>query len=144
MGIQSFRVGVIGTGWWSDLEHLPGLRARDDVQLVSLCGRNPDRLSTLAARFNLPQTWTDWREMIARAGLDVLVVVTPNSLHHPQVMAALGAGLHVICEKPLAMNVTLAREMAARAQATGRKTLTFFTYRTLAAASHIKRLVEEG
>jgi predicted dehydrogenase len=144
MGDKAFRVGVIGTSWWADLEHLPGLRARRDVELVSLCGRNPQRLAELAARFAVPNTFTDWREMISRGGLEVLVVATPNSLHHPQVLAALDAGLHVICEKPLAMNVTLAREMAARADAAGRKTLTFFTYRTVAAATQIKRLVEEG
>jgi predicted dehydrogenase len=144
MGVEPFRVGVIGTSWWADLEHLPGLRARRDVDLVSLCGRNPERLAALAAKFAVRSTCTDWREMISRGGLDVLVVATPNSLHHPQVMAALDAGLHVICEKPLAMNVTLAREMAARAEATRRKTLTFFTHRTVAAASHVKRLVDEG
>src|SRR5256885_4480100 len=144
MGNERFRVGVIGTSWWADLEHLPGLRARRDVELVSLCGRNPERLAALAAKFGVPRTCTEWRAMISGGGLDVLVIATPNSLHHPQAMAALEAGLHVICEKPLAMNVTLAREMAARAEAARRKTLTFFTHRTVAAAAQVKRLVDEG
>ena len=144
MGNERFRVGVIGTSWWADLEHLPGLRARRDVELVSLCGRNPERLAALAAKFGVPRTCTEWRAMISGGGLDVLVIATPNSLHHPQAMAALDAGLHVICEKPLAMNATLAREMAARAETARRKTLTFFTHRTVAAAAQMKRMVDEG
>jgi len=139
-----FRAGVIGTSWWAELEHLPGLAARADVEVAALCGRNPERLAALAARFGVPATFTDWREMIARGGLDVLVIATPNALHHPQAMAAIDAGLHVVCEKPLALDVSQAREMAARADAAGRKTLTFFTHRAVAAAAHVKRIVGEG
>src|SRR2546422_10078542 len=91
MGNERFRVGVIGTSWWADLEHLPGLRARRDVDLMSLCGRNPDRLAALAAKFGVQKTFTDWRAMISGGGLDALVIATPNSLHHPQAMAAFEA-----------------------------------------------------
>src|SRR2546427_5687396 len=140
MGNERFRVGVIGTSWWADLEHLPGLRARRDVDLMSLCGRNPDRLAALAAKFGVHKTFTDWRAMISGGGLDALVIATPNSLHHPQAMAAFEAGLHVICEKPLAINVGLARGMAPRAQAARRQTPTLFTHRTLAPAAPGKRL----
>jgi predicted dehydrogenase len=144
MGDGRLRVGVIGTSWWAELEHLPGLRSRSDVEVVALCGRNAERLALVAGRQGVPHTFTDWREMIAVAGLDVLVISAPNVLHHPIVMAAIGARLHVICEKPLAMDVAQAREMAAAAEAAGRKALTFFTHRQVAAAAHIKRLVEEG
>jgi predicted dehydrogenase len=139
-----FRAGVIGTSWWADLEHLPGLAARADVELAALCGRNPERLAALAAKYRVPATFTSWQDLIARGGLDVVVIATPNALHHPQAMAAIDAGLHVVCEKPLAMNAAQAQEMAARADAAGRKTLTFFTHRAVAAAAHVKRLVGEG
>ncbi len=144
MSNERLRVGVIGTSWWADLEHLPGLRARSDVDLVSLCGRDPERLAALAAKYRVADTFTDWREMISRGGLDVLVIATPNALHHPQAMAALAVGLHVICEKPLAMNAAQAREMAARAEEAGLETLTFFTHRAVGAAAHVRRLVGEG
>src|SRR2546421_4764758 len=123
MGNERFRVGVIGTSWWADLEHLPGLRARRDVDLMSLCGRNADRLAALAAKFGVQKTWTDWRSMISGGGLDVVVIATPNSLHHPQAMAALEAGPHVVCAKPLAVNPKLARRFGARAPAGPRKAL---------------------
>jgi predicted dehydrogenase len=141
---ERFRVGVIGTSWWADLEHLPGLQARPDADLAALCGRDPARLGSLAAKYRVPRTFTDWREMIASGGLDALVVATPNVLHHAVAIAALDAGLHVICEKPLALNLAQAREMAGRAESASRSTLTFFTHRTVAAAAHVKRLVGEG
>ena len=144
MSTEKLRVGVIGTSWWADQEHLPGLRARPDVDVVALCGRNSERLEAMAAKYNVRQTFTDWRRMVARAGLDALVILTPNVLHHSQAMAAIDLGMHVICEKPLALNAAQARELAARADAANVKTLTFFTHRAVAAAAHVKRLVGEG
>jgi len=144
MGDERLRVGVVGTGWWAELEHLPGLRSRGDVKVVALCGRNAERLAALADRFEVPGRHLDWREMLASQRLDVVVIVTPNALHHPIAMAALDAGAHVICEKPLALDAAQARELADRAEARGLKTLTFFTHRALAAAAQVKRLVEAG
>ena len=144
MPIKRLRAGVIGTGWWADLEHLPGLQSRADVEVTALCGRSPDRLSALADKFGVPDRFTDWRELIARGGLDLVAIVTPNVLHHPVAMAAIEGGLHVLCEKPLALTAAQAREMAAAAEARKVATLTFFTHRAVAAAAQLKRLVDEG
>ncbi len=141
---ERIRVGVVGTSWWSDLEHLPGLRARGDVEVVALCGRDPEKLATLAARYRIERTTTDWRALVTGGGLDALVVATPNVTHHPIASAALDAGLHVICEKPLATTAALARDLAARARARRRAALTFFTHRTVGAAAQVKRLVDRG
>jgi predicted dehydrogenase len=144
MAEQRVRVGVVGTGWWTGLEHLPGLRSRGDVEVVALCGRDPARLAALADQHHVAGRFTDWRELLARARPEVLVVVTPNALHHPIAMAALDAGVHVVCEKPLALDVGQARALAGRARAQGLQTLTFFTHRAVAAAAHCRRLVAEG
>jgi predicted dehydrogenase len=114
------------------------------VELAALCGRNPERLEALRAKYAIPSAFTDWRALLAQGRLDVVVIATPNSLHHEQALAAIDAGAHVVCEKPLALDLAQAREMAARAEAAGRKTLAFFTHRALAATVHVKRLVEEG
>jgi predicted dehydrogenase len=142
--MSRLRAGIVGTGWWTQAEHLPGLQLRADVEVTALCGRNPERLSAMADKFGVPDRFTDWREMIANERLDLVVIVTPNVLHHPIAMAALEKGLHVICEKPLAMTAAQAREMAAAAEARKLQTLTFFTHRTIAAAAQLKRLVDEG
>ncbi|HEY6098062.1 MAG TPA: Gfo/Idh/MocA family oxidoreductase [Anaeromyxobacter sp.] len=144
MASERLRVGVIGTSWWADLEHLPGLQARPDVTVAALCGRDPERLAKLAAKYAVPRTCTDWRALVSGGDLDAVAIATPNDLHHPQALAAVDAGLHVICEKPLALDVARAREMAARAEAAGRATLTFFTHRAVAAAAHVKLLVDRG
>jgi predicted dehydrogenase len=141
---RRLRVGVIGTSWWADLEHLPGLASRQDVELAGLCGRDPGRLAALAARHRIPETYTDWRALLSRGRLDAVVIATPNHLHRDQALAAMQAGVHVVCEKPLAMDLAQARERADRAEAAGVKTLVFFTHRTIAAAAHARHLVEEG
>src|SRR5579859_5851553 len=137
------RAGIVGTGWWTEIEHLPGLQAAG-VEVKALCGRNQQRLAALAEKFGVPERFGDWRELIERCPLDLVAVVTPNSLHHPVAMAALARGLHVICEKPLALDLAQAREMAAAAALHERQTLTFFTHRTLAAAAQVKALVDQG
>jgi predicted dehydrogenase len=141
---QRCRVGVIGTSWWAELEHLPGLASRPDVEVVALCGRDPSRLSAVAARHAIPSTFTDWRELIAHGRIDALAILTPNVLHAPQALAALEAGLHVICEKPLAMTAAEARAVADLAEAKGLATLTFFTHRAVGAAALAKRLLDGG
>lgn len=144
MGADTIRAAVVGTGWWAELEHLPGLRSRRDVEVVALCGRNPARLAELGDRFAVPGRYTDWRALLSEARPDLVVIVTPNALHHPIAMAALAGGAHVVSEKPLALDAAEARQMAAAAAAAGRQTLTFFTHRALPAAATVKRLVGEG
>jgi predicted dehydrogenase len=143
MASSRIRVGVIGTSAWAAREHLPGLAARGDVEVRALCGRDRGRLDALAARYGVPRTFTDWRELVA-SGLDAVVIATPNALHHPQATAALDAGLHVICEKPLGLRLEEARDLVARADRQGRATLTFFTHRSVAAAVQARRIVESG
>lgn len=138
------RVGVIGTSWWVDLAHLPGLGARGDVEVAALCGRDPAKLGALAAKFGVPATYTDWRALLAHPGLRAVVIATPNVLHPEQARAALDAGLGVVCEKPLALAAADARAVAARARTAGLAGMTFFTHRTVGAAAQVKRLVARG
>lgn len=141
---ERLRAGVVGTGLWTEQTHLPGLRSRPDVDVVALCGRNGARLAELGDRFGVPGRHADWRAMLAAERLDVLLVATPNVLHHPVALDALRAGVHVVSEKPLAMDVRQARELAAEAEARGLQTLTFFTHRAVSAAAMVKRLVAQG
>ena len=78
MATGRIRVGVVGTSWWADLEHLPGLRARGDVEVAALCGRDPERLRALAAKHGVPRTESDWRALVQGGGLDALGVAAPG------------------------------------------------------------------
>lgn len=142
--VDLIRTVVVGTSWWADSAHLPGLRARPDVELVALCGRSPERLATLAAKFGGPRTFTDYQPMLAEMKPEVVVISTPNHLHAPMALAALEAGAHVICEKPLALNTAEAQRMLDRAEQLGRRHMVFLTYRGMPGPRFVKQLIASG
>ena len=141
---QPVRVGVIGTSWWADTFHLPGLKSHARADLAAICGRNRDRAGEMAKKYSIPLIFTDYREMIEKADLHAVVVAVPDDLHHPMTMAALDAGLHVLCEKPLALNVRQAREMYDKAEAKHVKHMVYFTYRWLPNYRYVRRLLDQG
>ena len=138
------RVGVISTSWWADMMHLPSLKSHPRADVVAICGRNRDRAEEMAQKYEIPQTFTDYQEMIARGGIQAIVIAAPDDLHYPMTMAALDAGLHVLCEKPLALNVRQAEEMTARAEAAGVKHMALYTWRWLPYFQYLRELIEKG
>ncbi len=143
MNRTSLRIGVVGTSWWADLVHLPSLTSHPAAEVAAIAGRDAERAGAVAQKYAIPQVFTDYREMIERARLDAVVISVPDDLHHPIALAAIDAGLHVLCEKPLAMNAVQAREMLDRAQAKRVKHMTFFTYRWMPQYRYLKQTVDE-
>jgi predicted dehydrogenase len=141
---EKVRVGVIGTSWYADLAHLPRINSHPRAALAAICGRNRARAEEMAAKHGIPLVFTDYRDMIAKGDLDALIVSTPDDLHYPMTMDALDAGLHVLCEKPLALNATQAEEMYETAEAAGVKHMVCFTYRWTPAYRYLKQLIDEG
>ncbi len=109
------RIGVVGTSWWAELMYLPILKCHPHAELVAVCGQNRERVEQLAQKYSVAHAFTGYREMIEKAGLHALVVSTPDDLHYPITMAALDAGLHVLCEKMLALDAAQARDMYEKA-----------------------------
>ncbi len=124
---ESIRVGLIGTSWWMDNAHLPMLQADPRVEMAAIYGRNRDHAQAMATKDGIPAVFTDHRDMISRSGLHAIVIGTPDDQHYALTMDALDAGLHVICEKPLALNATHARAMYEKAEAKRVRHMTFFT-----------------
>ncbi len=141
---KTVRVGVIGTSWWADLLHLPSLKSHPQAEIVAICGRTREPAEELAAKYGIARVFSDYRDMIANANLDAVLVVTPDDTHYPATMAALDAGLHVLCEKPLASNASQAHAMYLKAEAVGVTHMTFFTWRWMPPTRYIHSLVEEG
>ena len=137
-------VGVIGTSWFADLMHLPNLKNHPQAEIVAICGRNRSRAEEIAEKYAIPNVYTDYKEMTKADGVDAIVVITPDDTHYPMTMAALNAGRHVLCEKPLALTLVLAKEMYDTAEAIGVKHMTFFTYRWLPQYRYLKELVDDG
>ncbi|HVU11184.1 MAG TPA: Gfo/Idh/MocA family oxidoreductase [Phototrophicaceae bacterium] len=142
--IIAVRIGIVGTSLWADSMYLPALAQHPQVEWVAVCGRDPERTRAFAARWNVPQSYTDYRAMIASAGLDALIIAASNDMHYPITMAALDAGLHVLCEKPLALNDTQASAMAAKATSLGLKNMVPFTYRYMPTNRYLKQLIDQG
>lgn len=138
------RVGIVGTSWWADSMYLPALKNHPQAQVVAVCGRNYKRLKDFAHRWEIPAAYTDYREMIGCGDLDALIVATPNDTHYPITMLALDAGLHVLCDKPLAQNAEQARAMAEAARRAGVRTMVPFTYRYMPTTRYIRQLIDEG
>jgi predicted dehydrogenase len=137
------RVGVVGTSWWAEAVHLSALASHAGARTVAICGRNRSRAEEVASRFSIPNVFTDYREMIARGGLDALVVCAPDDLHYRIAMQALDARLHLLCEKPVAMNARDARAMWERAESADVTHMTCFTYRWMPWYRYVKQLLEQ-
>lgn len=138
------RVGIVGTSWWTDSFHIPALASHPLADIVSVCGRDRDRAEQLADRHAVPQVFSDYREMFASAGLDAVVIATPDDLHRDMVLDAFASGLHVLCEKPLASSADDAREMLDAAEASGRVHMVMFTWRWLGIFAYMHALIASG
>src|SRR6202020_1469651 len=122
------RVGVIGVGWGS-LVQVPAFRAAGGYEVAALCSRRAERAAEGGARLGIEAVSTDWEQFVRRPDLDIISVCTPTDLHREQVLGAIGAGKHVLCEKPVALDPGQAAEMADAADAAGVATAVCFENR---------------
>ncbi|GAB3436914.1 Gfo/Idh/MocA family protein [Actinophytocola sediminis] len=115
--------------------------------LAVLGGRDLGRTKAAAAKFGWASVQTDWRELVNSPDVQVVDICTPGDSHHEIAIAALAAGKHVLCEKPLANTVAEAEEMAqaaAAASAKGVRSMVAFNYRRVPAIAYARKLIEEG
>jgi predicted dehydrogenase len=116
-------------------------------QLSLLCGRNPETTAAAASRLGWAESSTDWRDVVARDDIDLVDICTPGDTHAAIAIAALEAGKHVLCEKPLANSVAEAEQMAevaAKAAARGVRSMVGFSYRRVPALALARNLVADG
>ncbi len=105
---------------------------------------NPELAAEGAARLGFDEGSSDWRSVVTRADIDVVDIVTPNDSHAEIAIAALKAGKHVICEKPLARTAAEARTMADAARAAGVIHMVAFNYRRTPAVALARKYIDEG
>ena len=106
---QTIGVAVAGTGFIGPA-HVEGLR-RNGIQVLGLAENTIEKAREKAAELNIPRIYGSLEELLTDPDIDVVHLATPNYLHHPHAKAALLAGKHVVCEKPLAMNTTESAEL---------------------------------
>jgi predicted dehydrogenase len=128
---DQLNIGVIGTSWWAEFVFLPVLQNYERAKLAAICGRNQDRANEVAKKYSIVGVFDDYRKMIQGADLDAIIVSTPDDTHYEMVMVALDAGLHVLCEKPVALNSAHALEMLNKAEQVGVKHMVMYTHHWL-------------
>lgn len=125
----------------------PAFEVEHDIEMTAIVGRDETRVAAAADKLGWRTYETDWRRLLERDDIDIVDVCTPGGLHSEVSIAALEAGKHVICEKPLANTVQEAEAMAAaahRAADRGVRSMVAFNYRRVPAAVFARRLVAEG
>ncbi|MCU1536634.1 MAG: oxidoreductase domain protein [Humibacillus sp.] len=116
-------------------------------RLTAVAGRNAAAAQDTADRFGWESVETDWRALLERDDIDVIDICTPGDTHAEIAVAALEAGKHVLCEKPLANSVEEAEQMVRAAEDAARRgvrSMVGFTYRRVPAIAHARAIVEEG
>lgn len=147
MGNSSeLRVGIIGCGGIAGGKHLPSLTKIDAVNMVAFCDIIESRAAEKAAGYGVEgaRVYTDYRKMLEAEKLDVVHVCTPNNSHSEISVAALEAGCHVMCEKPMAKTADGARKMVEAAKHTGKKLTIGYQNRFRADSRYLKAFCDEG
>ena len=144
MGSGKLAVAVVGTGRWAVSSHIPGWQRDGRAEVVALCDTNEPALAEAAATFGVARTVTDYRELLDDPDIDVIDVVTGNTPHYEISHAALSAGKHVLCEKPVHHDYHRTQEAADLAAAKGLKTKVGFTFRYAPAIQYAKALIDAG
>jgi predicted dehydrogenase len=142
--MHEVRVGMIG---WAHIHaefRAKALSEIPGVRVVAIADDNEERGRTAAERFGVDWFSTDWRKLVARPDVDVVMVHSETSRHPDQVIAAAAAGKHVFCEKPIATNLEDANRMVAAIRNSGVDGTTAFVSRFSQEASRTKRIVDTG
>jgi predicted dehydrogenase len=137
-------LGIIGAGAVSELQHFPGIRVDPRAELVAVCDPNADLLKRRGTQWGCTATYADYRPLLARDDIDAVIVATPNFTHVEIAMAALAAGKHVMCEKPLGTSAEQVRLLYQTAQGSGLVHMTAFTYRFAPSMRYLRHLVRSG
>jgi len=136
--------GIIGTRGYAAKSATPGIKASKKGELVAVLGRDPDRTKEFAREHDVEVAVTGLDEFLATPGLEAVWIVSPTFLHHPQGMAALKAGKHVLLEKPFAATASEAWELVETATKTGTVLATGYQGRYVPGHQTMRKLIADG
>lgn len=140
---QPVGIAIIGTGIGASV-HIPVFRQIEDTEIVAICSRRLERARELGNRHRIEIVSDDYREVVDHPDVHAVVIATPPYLHHSIAIAALEAGKHVLCEKPMARNLAEARDMVNLGKNAGVVTVVNHEYRYMPARRHVKTMIEDG
>lgn len=138
--MSKIRVGVIGAGSWAVASHLPNLIKDNDIELVGVSRKGAANLEKIKNEFNFQMASENYLDVLD-AGVDICVIGSPTGLHHEHAMAALKAGAHVMCEKPVTIEPQQAWEIHETAQSLGKELVIAFGWNYLPMLQKAKELM---
>jgi predicted dehydrogenase len=141
---RKVRVGVIGAGTWANHAHLPGWHRDSRCDIVATCDVDQKLAEAAKSTYGADAAYTDYRALLERDDIDVVDVVTPSHEHYEQAMAALNAGKHVLCEKPVAFDFRETLAASELAKANGLKTKLGFTFRYSPGVRYARAMIDQG
>ena len=144
MTTSKLRIAVLGAGRWAELAHIPGWQRDPRCEVVAICDPVLEQAQAYAKKFNIPQATSDWQAVVSREDVDVVDVCTPSSTHFELSWAALEAGKHVLCEKPVAYDFRQTLKAAELARSKNLKTKLGFTFRYSPGVQYAKSMIDEG
>jgi len=137
------KLAILGTGWWAGV-HADEYAKDPRTSVVAVCGTSQNKAQAFATERGIPRAYGDFETLLADGGIDAVAVVTPDKTHCKYSIRALEAGLHVLCEKPLAYTLEEAKRMATAATKSGRVNMVNFSYRKSAALARAVKMVKKG
>ena len=137
-------IGMIGTSWWADAMYMPALTKHPNANVCAVVSRDLGHARQFADQWSVPHVYASMDDLLAGEHLDAVVIASPNRQHYEIAMKAIEHGLHVLCEKPLAMNYAEAYGMHIAAEQANVKTMVSFTYRFMPTVRYLKELLQQG
>ena len=142
MAEKTVRFAVVGGGMGK--AHIKGIESIPEAKLTAFCDINEEKAQAIAEEHGLEKYYTDYYEMLRDGGFDCIVLCTPDQIHREQCVAALEAGYHVLCEKPLALNMEDCRAIDAAAKAASGKFMVGQICRKTPGFIKAKELIDAG
>lgn len=141
--MKKLRMGIIGTGGIAQNRHIPAyLGLEEFVELTALYDSQPERAKEAAEKFGVPLVCNTYEELFEQ--VDAVTICTPNKFHAEMAIAALQAGVHVLCEKPMAMTTAECRAMQSAAEQSGKILSIAYHYRFTEALQTAKKTMQDG
>ncbi|MCK6205691.1 MULTISPECIES: Gfo/Idh/MocA family protein [Bacillus] len=141
--MEKLRVGIIGAGGIAQSRHIPALLTLSELASVeAICDIHEETARLTAEKFGVPHAFGDYQDMLEI--VDAVVICTPNRYHAEISVAALKAGKHVLCEKPMAMTAEECEEMIKASKKSGKQLAIAYHYRFMKEARAAKKVIEEN
>ena len=142
--MKEIKVGIIGAGGIARGAHIPSYQKLANVSVVAVADVKEGTATEAAEKFNIPHVFTNYEELLKMGELDAVSVCTPNAFHAAPSIAAMEAGKHVLCEKPMAVSVAEAQQMVETAKKRKRILQIGLASRFSAGAQYLKQQIESG